>query len=114
DPRRVDENNEEYPTEEVRTNVNVLNLALTRKRVPKDEKKSDGTDSIYKRRRRFFYLEEATNHSSNSVSVQHERDPKENKVRSMASQLQAKFESKNSYMDHKTQVKHHNTSDVAK
>ncbi|MED6232265.1 Protein-methionine sulfoxide oxidase mical2b [Ataeniobius toweri] len=103
DPRRVDENNEEYPTEEVRTNVNVLNLAMTRKRVPKDEKKSDGTDSIYKRRRRFFYLEEATNHSSNSVSVQHERDPKENKVRSMASQLQAKFESKNSYMDHKTQ-----------
>ncbi|KAK5620409.1 hypothetical protein CRENBAI_024446 [Crenichthys baileyi] len=103
DSRRVDENNEEYPTEEVRTNVNVLNLALTRKRVPKDEKKSDGTDSIYKRRRRFFYLAEATNHSSNSVSMQHERDPKENKVRSMASQLQAKFESKNSYMDHKTQ-----------
>ncbi|XP_032416482.1 F-actin-monooxygenase MICAL2 isoform X2 [Xiphophorus hellerii] len=103
DSRRVDENNEEYPSEEVKANNNDLNLALTRKRVPKDEKKSDGTDSIYKRRRRFFYLEEATNMRSNGSSVQHEREPKENKVRSMASQLQAKFESKNSYTFQKTQ-----------
>ncbi|KAM4596848.1 F-actin-monooxygenase MICAL2 isoform 2-T4 [Fundulus diaphanus] len=100
--RRVDENNEEYPSEEVRANINVLNLALTRKRVPKDEKKSDVTDSIYKRRRR-FYLEEATIPSGNGSSVQHEQDPKESKVRSMASQLQAKFENQNSYTIHKTQ-----------
>ncbi|XP_014888740.1 protein-methionine sulfoxide oxidase MICAL2 isoform X5 [Poecilia latipinna] len=103
DSRRVDENNEEYPSEEVKANNNDLNLALTRKRVPKDEKKSDGTDSVYKRRRRFFYLEEATNMRSNGSSVQHEREPKENKVRSMASQLQAKFENKSSYMFQKTQ-----------
>ncbi|KAM4744975.1 F-actin-monooxygenase MICAL2 isoform 2-T2 [Anableps anableps] len=103
DSRRLDENNEEYPSEEVRANNNVLNLALTRKRVPKDEKKSNGTDSIYKRRRRFFYLEEATNMPSNGSSVEHEREPKENKVRSMASQLQAKFENKNSYTIQKTQ-----------
>ncbi|XP_014843087.1 PREDICTED: protein-methionine sulfoxide oxidase MICAL2-like isoform X5 [Poecilia mexicana] len=103
DSRRVDENNEEYPSEEVKANNNDLNLALTRKRVPKDEKKSDGTDSVYKRRRRFFYLEEATNMRSNGSSLQHEREPKENKVRSMASQLQAKFENKSSYTFQKTQ-----------
>ncbi|XP_008286394.1 protein-methionine sulfoxide oxidase MICAL2 isoform X5 [Stegastes partitus] len=101
--RGVDENNEDYPSKEVRSNNNVLNLALPRKRVPKDEKKSDGTDSIYKRRRRFCYLEEATNLSSNGSSVRDERDPKENKVRSMATQLLAKFESAPNYTVRKTQ-----------
>lgn len=33
--RGVDENNEDYPSKEVRSNNNVLNLALPRKRVPK-------------------------------------------------------------------------------
>uniref|UniRef100_UPI0037E8DCCE F-actin-monooxygenase MICAL2 isoform X5 n=1 Tax=Semicossyphus pulcher TaxID=241346 RepID=UPI0037E8DCCE len=92
--RGVDENNEDYPSKEVRSNNNVLNLALPRKRVPKDEKKSDGTDPIYKRRRKFCsYLEEATNLSSNGSPVRESREPKENKVRSMATQLLAKFES---------------------
>ncbi|XP_038154618.1 F-actin-monooxygenase MICAL2 isoform X4 [Cyprinodon tularosa] len=103
DSRKVDENNKEYPSEDGRTNIMALNLSLTRKRVPKDEKKLEDTDAIYKRRRRFFYLEEATNNSTLSSLVQQERDPKENKVRSMASQLQAKFENKNSYSTHKTQ-----------
>ncbi|XP_061526679.1 F-actin-monooxygenase mical2b isoform X3 [Phycodurus eques] len=59
--RRVDENSEDYPSKEVRSNNNVLNLALPRKRVPKDEKKTDGTDSIYKRRRTFCaYSEEGS------------------------------------------------------
>ena len=35
DSRGVDENNEDYPSKEVRSNNNVLNLALPRKRVPK-------------------------------------------------------------------------------
>lgn len=100
--RRVDENNEEYGSEDDRANNNALNHTLTRKRVPKDEKKSDGTDSIYKRRR-FFCQEEATNMQSNSSSLRHGREPKENKVRSMASQLQAKFENKSNYTIHKTQ-----------
>ncbi|CAJ1049641.1 F-actin-monooxygenase MICAL2 isoform X6 [Xyrichtys novacula] len=92
--REVDENNEDYPSREVRSNNNVLNLALPRKRVPKDEKKSDGTDPIYKRRRKFCsYLEEATNLSSNGSAVRESREPKENKVRLMATQLLAKFES---------------------
>uniref|UniRef100_A0A3Q1EQ31 F-actin monooxygenase n=1 Tax=Acanthochromis polyacanthus TaxID=80966 RepID=A0A3Q1EQ31_9TELE len=101
--RGVDENNEDYPSKEVRSNNNVLNLALPRKRVPKDEKKSDGTDPIYKRRRKFCYLEEATNLSSNGSAVRDGRDPKENKVRSMATQLLAKFENTPNYTVRKTQ-----------
>lgn len=93
-PRGVDENGEDYPSKEVRGNNNVLNHALPRKRVPKDEKKPDGTDTIYKRRRKFCYLEEATNLSSNGSAAQDGLEPKENKVRSMASQLLAKFENK--------------------
>ncbi|XP_026234317.1 F-actin-monooxygenase MICAL2 isoform X4 [Anabas testudineus] len=102
--REVDENNEEYPSKEVRSNNNVLNLAVPRKRIPKDEKRSDSSDPIYKRRRRFCCLEEATNVSSNDTSVREGQDTKENKVRSMATQLLAKFESTPSYAVHKTQV----------
>ncbi|XP_069030159.1 F-actin-monooxygenase mical2b isoform X3 [Embiotoca jacksoni] len=101
--REVDENNEDYPSEEVRSNNNVLNLAQPRKRVPKDEKKSDGSDPIYKRRRKFCYLEEATNLSSNGSPVRDGQEPKENKVRSMASQLLAKFESTPNYTVRKSQ-----------
>ncbi|KAM3625190.1 uncharacterized protein V6R79_008392 [Siganus canaliculatus] len=105
--RGVDENNEDYPSKEVRSNNNVLNLALHRKRVPKDEKKSDGTDPIYKRRRKLqSYLEEATNLSSNGSPVRQAGDsgePKENKVRSMATQLLAKFENTPSHVVRKTQ-----------
>ncbi|XP_051235683.1 F-actin-monooxygenase mical2b isoform X4 [Dicentrarchus labrax] len=102
--RGLDENNEDYPSKEVRSNNNVLNLALPRKRVPKDEKKSDGTDPIYKRRRKFCsYLEEATNLSSNGSTARESREPKENKVRSMATQLLAKFENTPSYSVRKTQ-----------
>ncbi|XP_036950814.1 F-actin-monooxygenase MICAL2 isoform X5 [Acanthopagrus latus] len=105
--RGVDENNEDYPSIEVRSNNNVLNHALPRKRVPKhfqDEKKSDGTDPIYKRRRKFCsYLEEATNLSSNGSPVREDQEPKENKVRSMASQLLAKFENKPNYTLRRTQ-----------
>ncbi|XP_039466496.1 F-actin-monooxygenase MICAL2 isoform X5 [Oreochromis aureus] len=103
--RGVDENNEDYPSKEVKSNNNVLNLALTRKRVPKEEKKPDGTDPIYKRRRKFCYLEEATNLASNGSTVRDRPDPKENKVRSMATQLLAKFENKPNYTIRKTQKK---------
>ncbi|XP_061599166.1 F-actin-monooxygenase mical2b isoform X4 [Cololabis saira] len=106
DSRRVDENNEDYSSKEMRhNNNNVVNLAPYRKRVPKDEKKSDGTDLTYKRRRKFCSLEEATTMSGNDSPGRNNRDPKENKVRSMATQLQAKFENKNSYTVHKTQKK---------
>lgn len=49
---------------------------------------------------------QATNMRSNGSSLGHEREPKENKVRSMASQLQAKFENKSNFTTHKTQVKY--------
>ncbi|KAL7406421.1 hypothetical protein ABVT39_019476 [Epinephelus coioides] len=109
--RGVDENNEDYPSKEVRSNNNALNLALPRKRVPKDEKKSDGTDPIHKRRRKFCsYLEEATNLSSNGSAVREDREPKENKVRSMATQLLAKFESTPSYTVRRTQSDYEESS----
>ncbi|KAI9528487.1 hypothetical protein NQZ68_020313 [Dissostichus eleginoides] len=104
--RGVDENNEDYPSKDVRSNNNVLNLAQPRKRVPKDEQKTDGTDPIYKRRRKFCsYLEEATNLSSNGSPVRDDQEPKENKVRSISTQLLAKFESspRPSYSIRKTQ-----------
>ncbi|KAK5915347.1 hypothetical protein CesoFtcFv8_000945 [Champsocephalus esox] len=105
--RGVDENNEDYPSKDVRSNNNVLNLAQPRKRVPKDEQKTDGTDPIYKRRRKFCsYLEEATNLSSNGSPVRDDQEPKENKVRSISTQLLAKFESspRPSYSISKTQT----------
>ncbi|XP_051919564.1 F-actin-monooxygenase MICAL2 isoform X3 [Hippocampus zosterae] len=103
--RRADENSEDYPSKEVRSNNNFVNLALPRKRIPKDDKKTDGTDTIYKRRKFCSYLEEiiavfqATNlpTQSTGTSLCDRRQPKENKVRSMATQLQAKFESTTSY-----------------
>ncbi|XP_061669941.1 F-actin-monooxygenase mical2b isoform X3 [Syngnathoides biaculeatus] len=100
--RRVDENGEDYPSKEVRSSNNVLNLALPRKRVPKDEKKTDDSDSSYKRRRKFCtYLEEASVLSAKGSSMWDGREPKENKVRSMATQLQAKMENTTSYTQRK-------------
>ncbi|XP_035010810.1 F-actin-monooxygenase MICAL2 isoform X3 [Hippoglossus stenolepis] len=103
--RAVDENNEEYPSKEVRSKNNVFNMAVPRKRVPKDEKRSDGTDPTYKRRRKFCYFEEATNLSSNGSSVREGQEPKENKVRSISTQLLAKFENKPSHAVRRTQKK---------
>ncbi|XP_052337390.1 F-actin-monooxygenase mical2b-like isoform X2 [Oncorhynchus keta] len=94
DSRGADENSEDYPSKAVRSKNKVL---VPRKRVPKDEKKLEDTDPTYKRRRKVCsYLEEATNFSSQSAScVGEERGVKENKVRSMASQLLSKFEESN-------------------
>ncbi|XP_045070037.1 F-actin-monooxygenase MICAL2-like isoform X6 [Coregonus clupeaformis] len=93
DSRGADENSEDYPSKAVRSMNKVLNL-VPRKRVPKDEKKLEDTDPTYKRRRKVCsYLEEATNVSSRSASCVGEgREVKENKVRSMATQLLSKFE----------------------
>nr|XP_046205362.1 protein-methionine sulfoxide oxidase mical2b-like isoform X3 [Oncorhynchus gorbuscha]XP_046205363.1 protein-methionine sulfoxide oxidase mical2b-like isoform X3 [Oncorhynchus gorbuscha] len=94
DSRGADENSEDYPSKADRSMNKVL---VPRKRVPKDEKKLEDTDPTYKRRRKVCsYLEEATNFSSQSAScVGEERGVKENKVRSMASQLLSKFEESN-------------------
>ncbi|KAM9765735.1 F-actin-monooxygenase mical2b isoform 3-T4 [Menidia menidia] len=103
DSRRVDVNNEDLPSKEVRNNINLLNLAPQRKRVPKDDKKSDSTDPFNKRRRRFWNLDEGAIRSNHGSLAQTDQDPKENKVRSMATQLQAKFENKNNFTVHKPQ-----------
>ncbi|XP_045069772.1 F-actin-monooxygenase MICAL2-like isoform X7 [Coregonus clupeaformis] len=93
DSRGADENSEDYPSKAVRSMNKVLNL-VPRKRVPKDEKKLEDTDPTYKRRRKVCsYLEEATNVSRQSASCVGEgREVKDNKVRSMATQLLSKFE----------------------
>ncbi|XP_056134215.1 F-actin-monooxygenase MICAL2 isoform X2 [Lampris incognitus] len=97
--RGANENDEECPSKEVRSMKNTLSLTLPRKRVPKDEKKLEGTDSTYKRRRKVCsYLEENTNiQTDSSSSVDGGRASAENKVRSMASQLLAKFDSNPNY-----------------
>lgn len=47
---------------------------------------------------------QATNLDSNGSSPRESKEPKENRVRSMASQLLAKFESKQSHTFRRTQV----------
>ncbi|KAG7468511.1 hypothetical protein MATL_G00143820 [Megalops atlanticus] len=92
--RQVDENNGDYFTKSANYIYNLMNAALPRKRVPKDDKKLEDNDSTSKRRRRAnSYLEEATNFTSQSASSGGMGgELKDNKVRSMATQLLAKFE----------------------
>lgn len=52
-----------------------------------------------------FVSHQATNLSSNGSLLQDTREPKENRVRSMATQLLAKFESTPSYTVRNSQVK---------
>ncbi|XP_019733692.1 F-actin-monooxygenase mical2b isoform X7 [Hippocampus comes] len=77
-----DENSERQSTKS--------NLGQPRKRIPKDDKKLDD-DSVHKRRRKgSSYLTELSCHSAPSAGVGGK--VQENKVRSMATQLLAKFE----------------------
>lgn len=76
---------------------NYLNLTLPRKRVPKGENKSEENDMNKRRRRTMHLFDEAVNLSSESINSGSEcSDTKEvinqNKVKSMATQLLAKFE----------------------
>ncbi|XP_077143366.1 F-actin-monooxygenase MICAL2 isoform X4 [Ranitomeya variabilis] len=76
---------------------NYLNLTLPRKRVPKEENKSEENDVNKRRRRTMQLFDEAVNLSSQSINSGTEcSDTKEvinqNKVKSMATQLLAKFE----------------------
>ncbi|XP_030648936.1 F-actin-monooxygenase MICAL2 isoform X1 [Chanos chanos] len=85
---------DEYPSKPRRPVQKSQSLMQPRKRIPKDDKKVEDNDPIYKRRRKVgSYLEEATNFSSQSSSLASEgQELKENKVRYMATQLLAKFE----------------------
>ncbi|XP_026167854.1 F-actin-monooxygenase mical2b isoform X3 [Mastacembelus armatus] len=88
--REPDENNER-PS---KTNNKLLNLPQPRKRIPWDDKKL-GEDSVNKRRRKGnHYLTELSCHSAPPMGEDGEL--RENKVRSMATQLLAKFEENSS------------------
>uniref|UniRef100_A0A1A8L580 Microtubule associated monoxygenase, calponin and LIM domain containing 2b n=2 Tax=Nothobranchius pienaari TaxID=704102 RepID=A0A1A8L580_9TELE len=85
--KESDENGEENPS---KTNHRLLNLPQPRKRTPRDEKKLED-DSVNKRRRKGNnYLSELSCQSAPPAGEDGEL--RENKVRSMATQLQAKFE----------------------
>ncbi|KAJ8247531.1 hypothetical protein GJAV_G00247440 [Gymnothorax javanicus] len=85
---------EQYSKTSTNSKCNFMSTVLPRKRVPKDEKKLEDWDSLKKRRRRSNnYLEEASNFSNQRENLGSEvRDLKENRIRSMATQLLAKFE----------------------
>uniref|UniRef100_A0A671U1B2 F-actin monooxygenase n=1 Tax=Sparus aurata TaxID=8175 RepID=A0A671U1B2_SPAAU len=84
-----DENSEEYPA---KANLKMVNQP--RKRIPRDDKKLE-EDSVNKRRRKGNnYLSELSCHSAPPAGE--EGELRENKVRSMATQLLAKFEENSS------------------
>ncbi|XP_062327159.1 F-actin-monooxygenase mical2b isoform X6 [Osmerus eperlanus] len=95
DSKGADENTEDLPSKAVHGFNKALNFTLPRKRVPKDDKKLEDTDPTKRRRKVGSYLEEATLSSQSGSSGGEGREPKENKVRSMATQLLAKFEESN-------------------
>ncbi|XP_049929062.1 F-actin-monooxygenase mical2b isoform X2 [Epinephelus moara] len=89
--REPDENSEGYPA---KTNHKVLNLPQSKKRMPRDDSKPD-EDSVSKRQRKGnHYLTELSCHSVPPAGEDGEL--RENKVRSMATQLLAKFEENSS------------------
>ncbi|MGH0157811.1 UNVERIFIED_CONTAM: hypothetical protein FKN15_052718 [Acipenser sinensis] len=94
--REIGESNEVSSAKTVNPLYNFLNLTLPRKRTPKDDKKVEENDATSKRRRKGFnHLEEASNFSSQSPGSEggEAKDGgNQNKVKSMASQLLAKFE----------------------
>ncbi|XP_051997129.1 F-actin-monooxygenase mical2b-like isoform X1 [Xyrauchen texanus] len=91
--REGDANRENCHSNSPRPVYKSLSSLQPRKRIPKNDKKVEDNDAIFKRRRKFCYLEEQTTKSSNQSSIASEvRELKENKVKFMATQLLAKFE----------------------
>ncbi|XP_058858169.1 F-actin-monooxygenase MICAL2-like isoform X5 [Acipenser ruthenus] len=94
--REIGDSNEVSSAKSANPLYNFLNLTLPRKRTPKDDKKVEENDTTSKRRRKGFnHLEEASNFSSQSSGSEggEAKDGgNQNKVKSMASQLLAKFE----------------------
>ncbi|XP_075899014.1 F-actin-monooxygenase mical2b isoform X6 [Nelusetta ayraudi] len=87
--REPDENSEHYQAK-----TNHAQVTQPRKRIPREEKKPE-EDSVNKRRRKGnHYLSELSCHSAPPAGEDGEM--RENRVRSMATQLQAKFEENSS------------------
>ncbi|XP_073514384.1 F-actin-monooxygenase MICAL2 isoform X8 [Phyllobates terribilis] len=97
-PKNNGKNGEVHPSKPSNLlSNNYLNLTLPRKRVPKEENKSEENDVNKRRRRTMQLFDETVNLSSESINSGNEcSDTKEvinqNKVKSMATQLLAKFE----------------------
>ncbi|XP_063045342.1 F-actin-monooxygenase mical2b isoform X2 [Engraulis encrasicolus] len=92
--RDGDTRDDDYPSKPSRPVYKSFSFSQPRKRIPKDDKKLEENDPTYKRRRKICSnLEEATNVSSQSLLASRDgQEQKENKVKSMATQLLAKFE----------------------
>ncbi|KAL7885421.1 hypothetical protein AOLI_G00057160 [Acnodon oligacanthus] len=88
--RETDENNEDYSSKSSNSVYNLMNISVPRKRVPKDDKKLEDNDPNKKRRKGSNYPEELS--SQAALTAGEGLEQKENKVRSMATQLLAKFE----------------------
>uniref|UniRef100_A0A3B4BZL3 F-actin monooxygenase n=1 Tax=Pygocentrus nattereri TaxID=42514 RepID=A0A3B4BZL3_PYGNA len=85
-----DENSEDYSSKSANSVYNLMNISVPRKRVPKDDKKLEDNDPNKKRRKGSNYAEELS--SQGALTAGEGLEQKENKVRSMATQLLAKFE----------------------
>ncbi|XP_037396216.1 protein-methionine sulfoxide oxidase mical2b isoform X1 [Pygocentrus nattereri] len=88
--REKDENSEDYSSKSANSVYNLMNISVPRKRVPKDDKKLEDNDPNKKRRKGSNYAEELS--SQGALTAGEGLEQKENKVRSMATQLLAKFE----------------------
>ncbi|XP_024279752.1 protein-methionine sulfoxide oxidase mical2b isoform X4 [Oncorhynchus tshawytscha] len=87
--RETDENNEATSSESAHSVYNLMNRTQPKKRIPKDNGKLQANDPMNKRRRKgSTYLEELSCQSAPPAGDGGEQ----NKVRSMATQLLAKFE----------------------
>ncbi|XP_021458474.2 protein-methionine sulfoxide oxidase mical2b isoform X9 [Oncorhynchus mykiss] len=87
--RETDENNEANSSESAHSVYNLMNRTQPKKRIPKDNGKLEENDPMNKRRRKgSTYLEELSCQSAPPAGDGGEQ----NKVRSMATQLLAKFE----------------------
>ncbi|XP_058502559.1 F-actin-monooxygenase mical2b isoform X2 [Solea solea] len=88
--REPDENTEDYSS---KPNQKSLNQPVPRKRIPREDKMADD-DSNKRRRKGNHYLTELSCHSA--LPAGEDGELRENKVRSMATQLLAKFEENSS------------------
>ncbi|XP_058502562.1 F-actin-monooxygenase mical2b isoform X5 [Solea solea] len=102
--REPDENTEDYSS---KPNQKSLNQPVPRKRIPREDKMADD-DSNKRRRKGNHYLTELSCHSA--LPAGEDGELRENKVRSMATQLLAKFEENSSTVKTHSKNAPHSTS----
>ncbi|KAK7121602.1 hypothetical protein R3I93_022631 [Phoxinus phoxinus] len=90
-PKETNTNNEDYSSKTANSHYNAINNTQPRKRIPKVDKKLEDNDTNKKRKKASSHLEELMSNQS-APPVGEREEQKENKVRSMATQLLARFE----------------------